>query len=91
MEIEGRKIYLATGSNTRTINICDASNLRGHYDWRIRFSAPPWVTRKELQAFNDLPTLLHWLSVVAGGYIDIHPPYPEEVRQFKKLLLPVMH
>jgi hypothetical protein len=59
---------------SNTVNICDANNRRGQYDWIVRFIAPtPFVTEREIERFQTVGELIEDLRK-RGGRIEQSPP-----------------
>jgi hypothetical protein len=73
--VEGRNIYLVKGKGrSNTVNICDANNRRGQYDWIVRFIEPtPFVTEHEVEQFKTVRELVDNLER-RGGIIEQKPP-----------------
>jgi len=71
--VASRRVYVVQGTRTQTINICDANNRRGDYDWIVRIIEPPFVTPQEIDAFADIDGLIRWLQQERGGLIEQSP------------------
>ena len=70
----GRQVYLCTGTKSQTINICNAKNRRGDYEWIVRLFRPQSVTEDEIADHKDNPeSLVQWL-VEKGGRVEKRPP-----------------
>src|SRR4051794_1671277 len=74
MRIGDRRVFLRTGPKTRTVNVCDANNRRGDYDWVIRVFAPETVTEAEIAGRADIDDLVDWLKDVKHGKVEKSPP-----------------
>jgi hypothetical protein len=71
--VGSRRVYIVRGTRTQTINICDADNRRGDYDWIVRIVEPPFVTPQEIGAFADIEELIRWLQHERKGLIEQSP------------------
>jgi hypothetical protein len=73
--VGGRKVFLVRGKGwSNTVNICDANNRRGEYDWVIRFIEPtPFVTEREVERFQTVEELVEDLRK-RGGVTEQSPP-----------------
>jgi hypothetical protein len=76
MEIEGRRIYLVKRAKSLTVNICDANNRRGDYEWIFRVFSPDDVTESEITAHGSILELVTWLQNAKGGEVEQEPPPP---------------
>jgi hypothetical protein len=85
--VAGRRVYLVRGKGrSNTVNICDANNRRGEYDWIVRFIQPtPFVTEGDVERFQTVGELVEDLRK-RGGIIerspsseadDTEPPIPD--------------
>ena len=80
VEIEGRTIYIARGKGkSDTVNICDANNRRGEYDWIIRIFKPTQVTEQEVSRFSGIQDLVRWLINDRKGSIEKEPDRGETI------------
>lgn len=67
--IEGRKIYLVTGTLSQTVNICTGMNRQGYYQSVLRLR-PPRLTLNDIDRHDtlaDLGTFLQGLGAVDEG------------------------
>ena len=74
--IEGRRIRVATGSRSQTINICTLANIPGVYDWIVRLpKAVGFVDPTEIKerAGRGIPNFVAWLTEVRGGEVEKAP------------------
>src|SRR5262250_2690890 len=80
--VEGRTIYVVRGKGkSDTVNICDANNRRGDYDWIVRIFKPTNVTEQEISGFNRIEDLVHWLLTERKGSLEERPEgMPKSVR-----------
>jgi ADP-ribosylglycohydrolase len=58
--VEGRRVYVVTGSSSQTVNICSAANVRSRYEWIYRLRGAT-VTKAEVAAHATLDSLRNWL------------------------------
>ena len=47
-QVAGRRIKIATGTKSQTVNVCTDKNADGVYEWVIRLSPPNFVSGSEL-------------------------------------------
>jgi hypothetical protein len=74
LTIEGRSIYIARGKGVSdTVNICDANNRRGEYDWIVRVFKPIEINERDLVAFSQIPQLIQWLRREKKGAVEQEP------------------
>src|SRR5437870_845937 len=73
--VAGRRVYLVKGKGrSNTVNICDANNRRGEYDWIVRFIEPtPFVAERDVERFQTVDELVEDLRK-RGGRIEQSPP-----------------
>jgi hypothetical protein len=72
--IEGRTVYIAKGKGkSDTVNICDANNRRGEYDWIIRIFKPIVVNENDLLRFSRIEELVKWLTAELTARIEKQP------------------
>ena len=74
--IENRKVGVASGSRSQTVNICTPANAWGIYDWIIRIpKAMGSVTPTEVaeHARGNVTELLEWLTGERDGQIEKKP------------------
>jgi hypothetical protein len=76
MEIDSQTIHLAKRTKSLTVNICDANNRRGDYEWIVRVFRPDDVTESEITAHESILGLVAWLQDAKGGEIEKGPPPP---------------
>ena len=57
--VQGRKIVLATGDKTQTVNICDTANQEGTYEESQRFVEQFAITKEWLASYGALDALKH--------------------------------
>ncbi|MGO9466141.1 MAG: hypothetical protein ACLQIB_02690 [Isosphaeraceae bacterium] len=74
MVIEGRRIYLARGAKSLSVNICEMDNRRGDYEWIVRVFRPQDVTEAEIRAWSSIADLIGWLTDAKNGDIEKEPP-----------------
>ena len=61
---------------SNTVNICDANNRRGEYDWVIRFIEPTRFipgSENPPAKFQTVPDFVNWLKE-QGGRVEQVPP-----------------
>ena len=70
-----RRVFLVKGKGrSNTVNICDANNRRGEYDWVIRFIEPTrFITEADTAKFQTVPDFVNWLKE-QGGRVEQVPP-----------------
>jgi hypothetical protein len=73
--VGGRKVFLVRGKGrSNTVNICDANNRRGEYDWIIRFIEPtPFIVEEDAAKFQTIARFVEWLKE-RGGRVQQAPP-----------------
>jgi hypothetical protein len=73
--IGDRRVFLVKGKGrSNTVNICDANNRRGEYDWVIRFIEPtPFITDADTKKFQTVLDFVNWLKE-RGGLVEQVPP-----------------
>lgn len=74
--IENRRVVVATGEVSQTVNICDATNRIGNYDWTIRLVSSPFVSKQDIECFARINELLEALKQNYQGHIERRPTHP---------------
>jgi hypothetical protein len=71
----GRQVFICTRTNSQTINICEANNRRGDYDWIVRLFQPEVATEAEISEHATNPeSLVGWLKDEKHGEVEKKPP-----------------
>ncbi len=70
--VASRVVFLVQGPRTQTINVCDANNRRGQYDWIVRIPGPKFIARDDLSRFATVEEMVEWLKE-QGGLIEQSP------------------
>jgi hypothetical protein len=84
--IEGRTVYFAKGKGqSDTVNICDANNRRGEYDWIIRTFKPSLLGETDLLRFSRIQELVDWLTTELNSRIEKRPD-PDHTREDDSLI-----
>lgn len=70
-KIEGRRVFVATGNLTQTVNICDANNVQGRYQWTVRVprNASP-LQYQDLPKLAKVKDLIAWLEENREGLLE---------------------
>jgi hypothetical protein len=72
---DGKEVYLCTRTKSQSVNICDANNRRGQYDWIVRLFQPQIVTEAEIiENATNAQNLVDWLKTAKGGQVEAEPP-----------------
>ena len=83
VRINGRDIYVDTGSKSQTVKICDCQNIRGQYESYFRINGQPQRTTHEMEAellrraaqAGSLGDIEDWLRDELGAVDEIvNPP-----------------
>ena len=81
----GRKIKVATGTKSQTVNICSEENVHGLYDYVVRFEGRGgFIGQTRLQAerflqsrdFDIIEDFVHYLTDDCGGVLEQSPELP---------------
>ncbi len=74
IHICGRKVKVQTGRKSQTVNICDARNIHGEYDYVVRLR-PPSVDEDALlqKDFRSIEDLVHYLAREHFGSVERTP------------------
>jgi hypothetical protein len=56
-----RRIRIANGRGTQSVNICTQTNTPGEYEQVFYFRGTFRVTPQQVEQYGDLPTLVSWL------------------------------
>jgi hypothetical protein len=71
----GRNLYLCTRTQSQTVNICNANNRRGDYDWIVRLFQPEVATEAEIRDHAENPAdLVLWLQNAKRASVEKEPP-----------------
>lgn len=73
IEIEGRNIFIVTGRVSQTVNVCDATNRRGNYEYVIRLFQPNFVNEEALENQDTIEEIVNWLMRKRQGQIEKSP------------------
>jgi hypothetical protein len=73
IQISGRKIYIFTGRLSQTVNVCDAQNRQGDYEWKVRLFPPYFVKELNIEKISDIKSLIKWLKEERQGLIEKYP------------------
>lgn len=80
---DNRRVYLCTGEKSQSINICDATNRKGSYDWIIRLFSDgqgfPITQEDLLQHSESVNVLREWLDTRDTAQVEKFPPVEEEL------------
>src|SRR3990170_2210258 len=70
----GRKVKIATGRKTQTVNICTSENIHGVYDYIVRLR-PPFISENTLRdkKFATIGDLVRYLQDHHFGEIEKTP------------------
>jgi hypothetical protein len=71
-----RKVYVCKGELSWTVNICNADNRRGEYEWVVRLFPPSAISEGELLGHADPEALVRWLVDEKRGQVE-EEPQPE--------------
>jgi hypothetical protein len=77
----GRRVFVCTRTKSQTVNICDANNRRGDYDWIVRLFPPETATDADISRYvgpkglvADPTSLVAWLEEEKHGEVEKEPP-----------------
>src|SRR5207245_10260442 len=74
LRIGDRTVYVVRGKGkSDTVNICDANNRRGQYDWILRVLKPATIREEDLSQFNEVRALVDWLKDQADVVVQEQP------------------
>ena len=74
VSVGGRQAFIRTGRKTQTVNVCDANNQRGDYDWVIRLhDTKKFVAEHDIQVHATAEALVDWLTSQRKGKIQEQP------------------
>jgi hypothetical protein len=76
--IEGRDIHIVTGRLSQTVNVCDANNRIGEYDWIVRLFGPNFVSGDEVRQRASISGLIQWLRENRSGRVEQTSPFDGE-------------
>jgi hypothetical protein len=73
IQLGGRKIYIFTGRLSQTVNVCDAQNRQGNYEWKVRLFPPYFVNEVNFGKISGIRSLIKWLKEERQGLIELYP------------------
>jgi hypothetical protein len=73
VRISGRDVYFVTGTKAQTVNICDQSQIKGRYEWKLRFPAERMLPVESLRKCADIEELVKILTDTYAGTIEQSP------------------
>lgn len=71
--VDGREVYLITGTISQTVNVCTESNRKGHYEWKVRFPLDRTGLLDTLRTTASVSELITLLTVTFGGDVELSP------------------
>lgn len=74
VQIGDRDIHIVTGRVSQTVNVCDANNRLGEYDYVIRLFQPNFIDGNNVQNRTDVDDLIQWLTQARKGQVEQSPP-----------------
>src|SRR3712207_3098527 len=72
--VAGRRVKVARGTKSQTINVCTPANKLGLYDTKYVLAPDVEILPAELAALKDLPALDRW-ALEHDGH-RVHPGHP---------------
>jgi hypothetical protein len=73
-QVEGRTIYIFTGTVTQTVNICTTANKQGEYEWTVRVPIQQsLLTTADIEKHAPISNLISWLKTDREGLTEIEP------------------
>jgi hypothetical protein len=68
-QVAGRRIKIATGTKSQTVNVCTDKNADGVYEWIVRLMPPNFVTSRDLD-LRELGELRDFLVQRRSGKLE---------------------
>ena len=71
--VDGRDVYLITGTISQTVNVCAESNRKGLYEWKIRYPIDRPQLPEALRNATSISELITLLTETYGGDVELSP------------------
>ena len=81
-DVCGRRVKLATGKQTQTVNVCTQASVAGEYEYILRIR-PPFATEHDLKSgwFSSIEQFVTHVQDRHGGELERGPGFPSAQQQ----------